>query len=487
MIIKKLNSEIKDFMNIFKKDNNDPAYFDWILLLSFFIIFFISYIYMDILETVRMGINVWKSIENGQLFNYYSFNYNVPLAPPLDNKQVSPGYGFSLYILFAVWNFPLWILERFLHINVFSNILCLLYMKLMLLFFLFGSAIILRKICKQLGISGNREKWAVFLFLSSGFVMSSLFIMTQYDIIMIFFLLIGIYMYLKDNMKYFTLFFSLAISFKMFAFLVFIPLLLLKKKNILSLILYFLASISITILFKIPFIFDNGIKGSLSFLIMRMLTSNVFTIGVSAIYLYPAALLALCIFCYIKNIESQEENSKYAIYISFLSFSSFFILTPAYPYWFIMLTPFLPLILLQNEKYFQINLILDTAASGSMIILQQLVYGWCYDLDVIEPMLLTKIFGSIEMMKRPIHTYSPYTRFFELFGIDPKPLMMAIFTVCLVYILILNFPKKSTVSMYKEITPSLCLLTRFRLLINGGICLLPIMVYILSIIIYGSY
>ena len=358
----------------------------------------------------------------------------------------------------------------------------------MLLLFLCGSALVIRKICEQLDIEGKRIKWIVFLYLSSGFVMSSLFVMTQYDIIMIFFLLIGIYMYLKDNMKYFTLFFSLAISFKLFAFMFFIPLLLLKNKKILSLILYFLASISVTLLFKIPFLFDNGIKGSLSGLIKHMLTSNVFSVGLSGIYLYPTALLSLCIFCYIKKIESSEENCKYSIYIPFLSFSLLFIFTPAYPYWFILLSPFFPIILFQNKKYFQVNLLLDIALSGSMIILQQIHYSWCYGLDVIKPMLLPKIFGAVEMMKRPFNAEQIYLKLFSLIGFgNPNLLLETVFTVCLLFILILNFPKKSSILMNEEITPSLHLLTQFRLLINGGICLLPIMIYILSIIVYGRY
>jgi len=164
----------------------------------------------------------------------------------------------------------------------------------------------------------------------------------------------------------------------------------------------------------------------------------------------------------------------------------FFIFSPAYPYWFIFLTPFLPVLLFQNKKYSIINLVLDTALSGAMIILQQIHFSWCYSLEVMQPMLLPKIFGAVEMMKRPVNIGGLWLKFFALIKTDPKPLFGSIFTVCLVFILILNFPQEITNPNKGSDNPSIPRsLTWFRLLINGVICLSPIILYISSIIIYG--
>ena len=466
------------------KDTRKVMPLDWFFLCGILTILFVSYIYGDIMYTVRHGVNVWTTIEEGKFFNYYSFNYDVPSSPlyPL----TSPMYDFPIYIVFAVWNFPLWILERFFSVDIFTSLGCLLYMKAMLLPFLFGSAWVLRKISKLLGMRQSQTAWMTFMFLSSGFVLSSIFVMTQYDIIMMFFLLLGLYMYMRNDMKYFLLFFSIAASFKMFALLVFFPLVLLKHKKFLKILLYFFVPISFVALVKIPFIFDQGQKVSANGLIISMVTNNILPLGLAGVNVYIAAFIGLCIFCYVKTTTSPSEQNQYSMYIPLLSLALFFLFTPAYPYWFILLTPFLPTVIFQNRKHFKLNLVLDTVASCSMILLQQIVYWWCYGITTIQPMLLPKIFGAVETMKEPISVYSLFSAIGEQERNAINPALGAVFFVCLIAILIINFPRTETV--LKGADDSIVIersVIWFRLFAAGGLCFLPILVYFASMIWFG--
>jgi uncharacterized membrane protein len=96
---------------------------------------------------------------------------------------------------------------------------------------------------KVISNNSTKAKWLSAIFASSPIAVFAVFIFGQYDIIGIFFTMLGFYYYVKDNRLRFSLFFSLAISVKYFALIPFLPLLLLKEKRILPLLKYILISL----------------------------------------------------------------------------------------------------------------------------------------------------------------------------------------------------------------------------------------------------
>lgn len=82
------------------------------------LMFFYSFIYNDIIETMRMGIDVWYSLFDGQLNYFYA--RRTPVDAIAYPKTVQGVYDFPIYIVFALWNFPLWIAENFFDVDVFS-------------------------------------------------------------------------------------------------------------------------------------------------------------------------------------------------------------------------------------------------------------------------------------------------------------------------------------------------------------------------------
>ena len=89
-------------------------------------------------------------------------------------------------------------------------------------------------------------KWAAYLFLSSAVVFVEIGLVGQLDVLAFPFLLLGIYYYQRKNYKKFILFFSIAISFKLFPLFIFIPLVLLYEKNVLKIIFKTLLALSFT-------------------------------------------------------------------------------------------------------------------------------------------------------------------------------------------------------------------------------------------------
>jgi len=433
---------INNIHNEFKKTNT-PRKVDWAILVVFCIILFVSHIYWDLVITTKHGINIWYALEQGKLNYFYSFNINAKPSCVIFHSA-GAAYDIIVYFVFAIWNFPLWVLERFFDVNIFTSLPCLLWMKAILLPFLLATASVVYKTCIELKIVENNAKWAVFIFMSSGFVLSSIFVIGQYDIISVFLSILGLLLYIKGKNKWFVFLFAIAISFKLFALLIFIPLVLLKEKRIMKIVGYVLVSISLTAIQKFYFAFDPAMKSGQDYssnLVISKLFNNQLQLGLQTIYIYIFAFVGLCIFCYVKNINNQEELNKFSIYIPFASLALLFMFTPANPYWTILMTPYFPIMIFLNPKYLKINLVLDTILSSCMIIVHSVMYSLCYQIKTIEPMIMPRLFGEVYTLAKPLSAKDLYVKYLPDYGIS---LLITMFTVCLAAMLIINFPRKDT-------------------------------------------
>ena len=137
-----------------------------------------------------MGIDVWYSLFDGQLNYFYA--RRTPVDAIAYPKTVQGVYDFPIYIVFALWNFPLWIVENFFDVDVFRSPLCLMWGKTLLLL---ASVMImgaLYHLCRTLEVDEKNSFLAVVLFLTSNFFMSSIIMMSAYDIVVLYFAILGI-------------------------------------------------------------------------------------------------------------------------------------------------------------------------------------------------------------------------------------------------------------------------------------------------------
>jgi Gpi18-like mannosyltransferase len=104
--------------------------------------------------------------------------------------------------------------------------------KTLLALFYIGSAIVIHKIAGLIESPYKTKSSLVStLFATSPFVIFSVFIFSGYDVISVFFTLLGFYYYLKKDIKRFIFFFAIAISCKYFATILFFPLILMIEKR----------------------------------------------------------------------------------------------------------------------------------------------------------------------------------------------------------------------------------------------------------------
>ena len=366
------------------------------------LVLFYSYIYVDILEVTRLSLHYLDNLFSGLARNFYT--EQIVLDSFSYVKYVEPTYEFPIYIIFAIWNLPIYILERFAGIDVLNNVFCLMWVKTMVLVFVFIFIKSLTKLCRTLDFSENDTILTVILFLTSNFLITSIIEISEYDIISLCFVLYGIDAYIRHDHRRFVMMFACAIPLKFFALLIFLPLILLKEKNIWKILGNLVAVMAPILLFRL-IIPCSGQPAGLNLMDMFKGT-NVGNLAllyaieyyaklvVGEVYYSVVCLGILMAFCYFLELKTDEDLKKYSIYVCMLSYAILFVTCYTHPYWILILVPFIHLVIVQNKRYIHINLVLEMVMTWGMILAQLFEFPWCFGNAIVAGSFWSKILGS---------------------------------------------------------------------------------------------
>ena len=389
----------------------------WFLLVFAVIslILFYSFIYNDILETMRVGISLWDELVEGNLRYFYGQWWHMD--PVAYTKDVQAVYDFPIYIVFALWNIPLWLLERFAGVDVFTSVPCLMWGKTILLVATWLLVQAMWRLCRALQLDEDTSRLVCILFLTSNFYLTSVIVMSAYDILAMYCTLEGIRCYYEGSMRGFVLWFMWAIPLKFFALLLYVSLLLLKEKRILRIVGYLVAAMALLMVCRllIPCGAVAGDPSSVALSLTNILESTDLS-GLSIWYVlmydeelvldsvYPSVIAFLLVFlvCYIIRLETQEQLQRWGIYMCFLTYAVMFVTCFSHPYWLLIMVPFAAILIGQNRQYLYINVLVDTFSTWGMILAQMFRFPWCYGSGVAAGMFWPLILGSQE-------TYSAVT------------------------------------------------------------------------------
>ncbi|WP_295163104.1 hypothetical protein [uncultured Brachyspira sp.] len=348
LIIKNKNFLCQKIVSPDKKDY-------YIFLLITFLCFF-SYIYSDILVIFPYSVN---------FFNVNPIHFFYEVYEKVGSYYKPDDLPYLAYVLYSIIFLPLWLYSKLKNITYYTwyhelfsiGTFELMYIKFVLLLFLISSSIVIYKISKKAGLSDNNSKLAGFLLLTSSFSVIPALIISQVEIIMLFFTLLGILDYF-NNKKRFLLWFSIAIPLKLFPFFILIPLVCLREKKLKNIFLYIVLPILpylvSSILFKSPNPSDRALVAFRSLIGYKIFNVSVFILTYSII----------CLFSFLKTAENDLELYKTSLYICFITFSSVAIVnTSFHRYWIIILAPFISIMLLIENKYLNLQIILESAAA----------------------------------------------------------------------------------------------------------------------------
>lgn len=444
------------------------------ILLVLILIPIITYGYNDTILLIRHSVNVWGSIfEGGGIFNFYHYNHIKTLECKESGLLACDAfYDFPPYIIMAVWNLPLYVIQKFSNVDIASAWPGILYGKMLFVVFLGIGAILIRKICLQLGMPEYKADWGAIIYLTSLFTFSSVYMIGQCDSIGIAFMLAGILYYLRDEKKKFILSFAFAIPVKFFSGLVFAVLLLSKEKRLLYLIRDFLFGISVTVLFKLMF---QGTEEKNMFFTNQIdyLLSNLLPLLNGAVPVSVFLTCLLLVYCYL----SKEKNPYHICYQCFAILFLFLASFCGTPYWYLYLAPLLSVIIVGNQKYEKEIVILSTIGEASLMIGHYLIFYWCYDVHLVDRTLVGNFLGNAryEYGDFSFRKIEGLVDSSQIFGLASS-VFLAIFTGIIVEGLFFSQKNDSSVlekEQYKKVMQG-------RILLHVFIAYLPILVYLIN-------
>lgn len=460
---------------MFRKITTEIKAWEWVFLIIAITLPLISFLYGDTNSIIRCGIDVTKAIRDGQIGQYYDYTL---LDRDRGYMVHPPTYDILFYITVGIWEIPVAIVEMATGMCMKDSALAMCYSKCLLLIFLVLSAWMVYKIAKLVTLTDKIASWSAFMFMSGGFIFAYLCIAGQYDIIGLFFTIVGVYHYLKKDMKKFTFWFAIAIQYKFFPLFIFIPLVLLKQKNIMKIILYMIfVGIPVGIM-RIPFLGNiNALaeKNEIQADMIDRIFRNRIAIFETEVPLSLLFVGAVCLFCYWKEIKESEEN-YYAIFIPFLVMAALFLSFPFFPYWIVYLSPWMALLFFMRKEKAERRFMFELGMSVCVILAQFSHFDWVFELDNTVGMFMDSVIFPYEKFSNPL----TMSNFNTILPIETNEfLLFGMYILCLSAMIVSYWPREH-MDMQEDTYPCRRMMW-IRFVISYAIGAIPFLLYLGSI------
>lgn len=439
------------------------------------LIFFYGYFYSDILITTSHAINFWDIIFSGRILDFHALCCSDVENEAYTITSIYAGYDFPIYVLFGIWNFPLWVIRKLTGINIWKSVLAVMWAKSIILVFIVLTVQALKKLCNTIEMP-ERKRNVVMIFLTSPIIASSAVVNSQYDIITAYFMLEALNCFLNRKMKGFVGYIIIASMIKPFALFMFVPLVLYAEKNVIKIGIYTLC-VMITYV-GVRVLIQNHTQLTTYGTILTLFKNKLNIAGTEVPIFFLVSFL-FWIVCYMYHVPDDKKSFyRNSIGISYLSFAIFFMLCASNPYWVIMLLPIQCMMIGINKEYEILSVILETVGSICLIGHYVIEFPWCFDVNIVRTSFFAKIFGirsdTTDNVLDIIHNFSE-----SLYEMRDRASGFAFglfFTTSLVFIW-LNLIRHQNIAMENETVPKY--MPWIRIFLSFVVCLLPMIAYIL--------
>ena len=316
---------------------NGVGILEWVLFGVVAVLCYLFFCHEDILITASHSM-VYL---DGHITDFYS-------ACKEADGIYAANYLPTTFLIFAVWNLPIKLIGITPQYFGDWSVAFAMWNKLLpTLVYLVSAYLIYRLVKDRFGFSRQKATLTAFLFMTAPMAFFSQFIFCQYDIFVVFFMLVGMYYYFKPTMNrkdwaFFILAFGVATTIKYFAAVIFIVLLFLKTKNLLKIMLAGgIALLPLVFEFGIYFLVDrNAFKESVLGFSALDYAKGLFNLGSISINLLYVVLILLAAFAYFVKPKDREEFVKYCFFFTSGVCFALFGLMQWHPQWLLFMAPF---------------------------------------------------------------------------------------------------------------------------------------------------
>lgn len=401
----------------------------WGVMALMFLFCFISMYYADIWVTYHDSLVLLDCIADGRFLDFYEVKAMLYFIP--------------VYIIFGIWNLPIWLMGRFIQIE-YDNVWCLLWSKGVVLLFAVGCIWMIYCILQRLDY--DNVEYIVFLCASSLLFVFPVMMVVQYDVIELFFLLYAINYYVKDEKLSWRsfLFFSVAISIKLFAIFIFLLFVLMVEKRIVYIIRDMFFGALFTIITMLPFWtrgYWGGASGHNIGFAYRLLEKRI-PGGLASISIFLLGYLLLCAAAYFSKKKGVIDIFKYTMWLSAVCFMLIFTFTDSHPYWIVLYMPFLIIVIIEHKENLKVNVLIETVLEVTIILAQGMMYSWVYFTGGLFDALFLKPYDVETLRKANLVNFLGLST-----GGKELCLIVAntVFFACEVVLLVINNPWKPVI------------------------------------------
>ena len=415
-----------------------PGLVDWALLGVILLGAYAFFLYGDVRATFEHSFNFLDSVLQGRVGDFYQ------IAIEHTSTGHPAVYDIPLYLLFGLWNLPTYIIYRITGFHYLLSTPAQLWLKTLMVLAALIAAKVLVDIARDLGVSRQRSKWVAFFFLSSMTLFVPVFVIVQYDIIMIVFILLGLRAYLCGRLGRFLLWFAIANTFKLFAIFIFVPLLLLREKRLrvvaLQLGVGLLGLVACRAIYHGNVAYKASTSGFMSSMLQRLTAVGIPWMG-STIPVFVVFMVGIVVFAYLRRPQGTKALAADAVYICMAIYLVFATVVPLNPYWAVMVSPFAVLIIFLNPRHVLLNTLLETGVGTALFLLYAFNGYSMYNRSIFDQLLLPHLIAPVAQPR-----YETPAQFLETVGISRQGSFIVGFMIaCALAILIINFPRRKMV------------------------------------------
>ncbi len=460
-----------------------PSKIEWMIAIVLFLFLFASWGHGDTRNIVGYEIDFADSIVHGEFTNFYQRAYNR--AGFIDRGY--PVYDLPVNLVLGIWGLPLYLLGGIEYEGDFFKIL---YGKSLFFFVFLICAFLVYKICREFKIDDDKSQWAAFIYFTSSMAINSICLIGNCDTLGAALTLAGVLAYVRHKDFQCFLWFLVAFPFKQHALFIYLPLLLLRDKNIFRISFKLILLVAFNFICNLP-IYNTpelvATKKLFTFGMVERLLVNTVPFLSGSLPVFMLLYGFLCAFCYI-TYKYDNENSLTLVIATVGIAITLSSMSLAHPQWFLQLAPYLAIACVYYSKAAKDIMLFETIGTLAMLGCNYILFNPSYGSVNARNMLLYKL------IVKPV--YEGSTKFSEQNNIVtnlainmqntastrgmvriPRATLGSIYTICMAILVFFLF-RASNVDTQSRINYRPYALARMSL--NIIACYIPLMIFVIE-------
>ncbi len=321
-----------------RRSDAGPTLPEWCIALILGAAAVLCFQHPDIWETSNHSWILLESIAQGKFMDFY----RIVEARPYPLYYINgANYSIVLYLLFALWQLPVWIICKIGGLAI-NEYFLLFYSKILPALAYALCAFLLAKLARGAGLNTRDSRWCSLAFVLCPPAFFGCLVMGQYDAFCLALTLWALLYYQKGDLQKFCLILGAAAAFKFFPLMLLVPLVLLAEKRPGRILALGFSGLWLVVLSTLLFLGRTGSANNFTMQMIGRMFTETLPSGMGPVPVFLLAYAVLVAACYLYRPASPGSGAL-PIYICMAVYGLLLLCIHWHPQWVILVCPFLVL------------------------------------------------------------------------------------------------------------------------------------------------